>query len=126
MWRRTLLVIWPSWSHLELVNGKEAFLQVCAQLRKTGLTTQSTAEQVKLVDIILGSATPEKYEDIVSSVCPVAIAWNELELWMRAVQLSGAVRSIAHMRQENMLLATATFGFANLPARWVCAYLYFQ
>lgn len=113
-----MLVLWPPWAHFDIIHGAEGFAYACAQLQKSN-TTKPTGDEQSLTDVIMARAKPSDSANVVSSICRVAIQWNDLDLWNRAVVACEAERSIDTLKEENALLALKKFGFKDIHPRYV-------
>ncbi|KAI9060522.1 hypothetical protein FKP32DRAFT_1595275 [Trametes sanguinea] len=119
-YRRTVLVIWPPWANFDMVHGANGFDYACRRI-SASTSTQPTAEELELAEIILTRATLSQAAAVISSVCRAAITWGDVTLWLRAVLTCDAERSIATLQDRNILDALKKFGFAKIRARLECA-----
>lgn len=112
-----MLVLWPPWAHVDLLHGSEALTYACSQLQDSN-NTRPTGHETDLVNIVLARAKPSDAASVVTSVCRVAIAWDDLDLWNRAVKVTNAERSIAALQEPNILSALKKFGFNKMKPRY--------
>ncbi|TBU40008.1 hypothetical protein BD309DRAFT_1083033 [Dichomitus squalens] len=113
---RTVVVIWPSWTHYDIVYGEDAFWHACEEL-ESSTTTSPTLEENQLVQYILSRVDADDenadHEQAVSSVATAAACrWKDLALWKKTMDkclpyLSLAMSSV----EESIYTAVETFGF---------------
>ncbi|KAJ8455552.1 hypothetical protein ONZ51_g12411 [Trametes cubensis] len=112
-YRRTVLVMWPSWAHFDMIHGSNGLSYACQKIRAS-TSSHPTAEEKELVDIILARAGPSHCAAVVSSLCHTALVWRDLSLWTRAVKKCNAERSVTTLQEGNILKAVKTFGFSSI------------
>ncbi|KAI0714887.1 hypothetical protein C8Q76DRAFT_784084 [Earliella scabrosa] len=112
-YRRTVLVVWPSWSHFDIIHGEEGFAYACRKIAQF-TSGKPTSEELELVDIALSRATQYECNEVVNSVCRAASSWGDLDIWIRAVKACDADRDIKTLREENILRAVEAFGFYSV------------
>ncbi len=109
-YRRTALVIWPSWSNIEILSGGNGFAYACRRIAESTSTTPTQAER-ELVDIALARTAIYDREEVIKIICKAARSWGDLSLWIRAVKASDADSGIKNMHEKNILSAVKVFGF---------------
>lgn len=112
VYRRTVLIMWPSWAHFDVVHGSEGFSYACKAIRQS-TSQKPTAEETELTEIILARATASQSVEVVQSVCHAAIRWKDVSLWSRAVKVCEADRSIGTLNEDHVYQAISAFGFAS-------------
>lgn len=113
VYRRTVLVMWPSWAHFDIMHGSEGFTYACQKIRESK-TLQPTPEETEMTEIILVRANSTTCGAVVDSVCRAALRWKDLSLWFRAVKACDAERSIVALGENHVYLAVAAFGFSEV------------
>lgn len=86
--RRTVLVIWPRSTHLELLHGgvESAFRYACTHMR-TSKSSVPTEEETELVEFMFYHAQSLSAHSTAAmdAICAAAIRWNDPALWARAL-----------------------------------------
>ncbi|KAH9849223.1 hypothetical protein C2E23DRAFT_888412 [Lenzites betulinus] len=113
IYRRTVLVMWPAWAHLDIISGSEGIAYACQKLRESN-SPLPTTEETELTEVILIRAGVEHSASVVNSVCLAAIRWKDLTLWFRAVKACDAERSVRTIGEEHLFLAIYSFGFSDV------------
>ncbi|KAH9897752.1 hypothetical protein C8Q73DRAFT_370472 [Cubamyces lactineus] len=112
-YRRTVLVMWPSWAHFDMVHGSNGLSYACQKIRES-TSLRPSVEEMDLVEIILARAGPSHCATVISSLCHVAVIWKDFPVWARAVKVCDAERSINSLQEENVFKALSVFGFQNI------------
>ena len=107
-------MVWPPWANYNIIHGANGFSYACEKLRASTTSERPEAES-ELVQIILTRASASQSVAVVSSLCRVAVTWNDLSLWLRALKACDAERSIAALGGENRIYqAISRWGFESI------------
>ncbi|KAI0756143.1 hypothetical protein C8Q80DRAFT_1115759 [Daedaleopsis nitida] len=118
---KDVVVLWPQSAQFSVTHGRNAIPNACQALRSRD-NPMRTPEDDQLVEDVLANASaphanasvPSHRQDILSSICHIALVWNDLALWLRTVRVCDATRSISVIGAEKVQMAVGTFGFEQM------------
>ena len=90
-----------------MVHGPKAFAYACKQLRSS-TSLEITPQDSDLAQAILARASPAKSAEVIETVCTVAMRWNNITLWSRALKSCDAERSIETLGGEQHVYQALT------------------
>ena len=123
-YNRTVLLVWPPWSDLEVRYGTHNLKAACEYIDAIiSLPGSPSAEEMRVVEHVLSksAANPRLVAD---TVCHVALMWKDRELWLRTVDTcttgtsGGVILSL-----DNIRSAITAFSFEVVQPRYVEAVL---
>ncbi len=108
-YRRTVLVLWPSWSNFTVqYGGTGGILRAIAHVKSIE-TTEATSEQTELIDFVL-SKGDQHFAAAADAVCEAALRWKSPDLWVRAVQACCTSLGVGVLPEEKVVSALENFG----------------
>ncbi|KAI0720055.1 hypothetical protein C8T65DRAFT_736222 [Cerioporus squamosus] len=115
-YRRTALVIWPSWSHFDIVHGENGLEYACKRLGSS-TSPKSTREERELAEIVVSQAKPLNCERVMKTAGKAARTWRDLTLWLRLVKACDADSGMRYLGEKNVLGAIEHSGLMLFDRR---------
>lgn len=111
-YRRTGLVIWPI-AHDEVIESGEGLSEWAIEQIEQTETGHPTRMERRLVEYLFDCVDQGDLlkSTVTSTICTAAVLWHELDLWERAVEISGGDYSTGLISAPDALDA---FGFDNV------------
>ncbi|KAH8103885.1 hypothetical protein BXZ70DRAFT_669976, partial [Cristinia sonorae] len=111
-YRRTVLVIWPSYSHEGVRRGLQNLENICNKIARATKDTPRADIQHLIDDALLQCPKDARY--VTTAVCRAACAWKDVSLWIRAVDVGSKAGGWAALPNDTELWRDVnTFGFEH-------------
>lgn len=118
-YRRAVLVIWPKRNRPSvLYSGNAGFIRACTELEGSTPAGPS-AKDNELVELLLSKqdADPQRVAQV---ICQAACAWQDVDLWHKAISVPSKLHGLATISDDNKLYAVKAFGFEYVRSRYGC------
>ena len=116
---RTALVIWPSWSHFDVVyNGRQGWQRALQKLNAI-TSSEGTAEEREFIRQLL-LVLRKRYdpEQSASVICAIARRWEQPTLWNQAVSAC-APKGVSALPLSDILAGIGQFSFEAVKKRYL-------
>ena len=115
-YRRTVLVIWPRYSHFAIQYGEDNTERACSTL--AGMTNpKPSSNDLALADFVLRLAGKLPAQ-AARAVCHAAHLWKNITLWTRAITTCSPLgKGLAIIDKDEILFDAVTrFGFKDIKS----------
>lgn len=117
-YRRTVLVIWPSWKNYDILyQGTNGFLRACKHI--SGLDSSPPSLDDTALALFVVRASKSNGKLAAEAVCRKALDWNDAILWCRAVDHCSNAVGVNVLPDDRKYAAIRLFGWSRLVPRYV-------
>ena len=118
-YRRTVLVIWPSWSdYAVLYPGEKGLSRALEDIGSLSGQKELTTNEKDLIDFILLRSV-EDPAAAAEAITQIALEQNNARLWNRAVKACCAHKGLAALSEDDIRLAIEHFGLEAIQSGYV-------